>query len=115
MTIEAVISAALEALAPGNVFPDFAPEGTDRPFITYQAIGGQPINYTTSDIPDKENTRVQVNVWADSRMAASSLSKQVEIALRTLSVQSEVLTGRTSTFDEDTGYRGTMQDFSFWM
>lgn len=115
MTIEAVINAALDVLAPGRIFPDFAPAGTERPFITYQAVGGQPVNYTTGDIPDKENTRVQVNVWADTRIAASSLGKQVEDALRGADLQTEVLTGRIATFDDATGYRGTLQDFSFWM
>lgn len=114
MTLEEQLFNVLQSLVAGRVFPDIAPADTPRPYLTYQAVGGQPINFIGSEIPDKENTRAQVNVWADTRLAASALGKQVEDALRTApGLQTEVASGRVATYDETTTYRGTMQDFSF--
>lgn len=115
MILEATIFNALHELVDNRVFPDFAPEGTPRPFITYQAVGGSPINMIDGTVPDKELTRVQVNVWASKRLEASDLGKQVENTLRAVTaLQATVLTGRIATFDEATKLRGTMQDFEFF-
>jgi Protein of unknown function (DUF3168) len=115
MTIEELIYAALQDLAGGRVFPDVAPENTPVPYITYQAIGGDPLNFLGGDRPDKANTRMQLNVWAATRIEASTLGAQVEDAVRAaVDLQPEVLTGRTATYDETTQYRGTMQDFSLF-
>ncbi|HEY0063149.1 MAG TPA: DUF3168 domain-containing protein, partial [Telluria sp.] len=91
------------------------PEQTARPYITYQNVGGSPISFLDSTIPSKEFALVQVNVWADSRLAASDLGKIVEDTLRgTTALQTDIVTGRHATYDETTGYRGTMQDFRFF-
>jgi hypothetical protein len=116
MTIEAEVLVALQGLAGGQVFPDVAPESTSVPYITYQAVGGEPINFLSGDRPGKTNARIQVNVWAKTRLEASELGEQVEDAIRAaVDLQPEVLTGRVATYDEATRYRGTMQDFSCWL
>jgi tetrahydromethanopterin S-methyltransferase subunit E len=115
MTIEEQVVAALQGLAGGRVFPDVAPEKTQVPYITYQAVGGEPVNFLTGEQPGKTNTRIQINVWAASRIEASQLGAQVEAAMRAaVALQPEVLTGRMSTFDEITRLRGMLQDFSIW-
>lgn len=113
MTIEELVWQALGDLAGGRIFPDFAPADTPLPFITYQAVGGKPINFLGGEKPGLTNSRVQVNVWSKSRLEASALGAAVEDAIReAAALQPEVLTGRVATFDEQTQYRGTMQDFS---
>lgn len=115
MNIETQLYLALGPLVGDRALPDFAPEGTPLPFITFQSIGGQPLSFLDGSAPNKEFSRVQVNVWAQSRVEASDIAKAVEGALRAIStLQTEVLTGRIATFDETTEYRGTMQDFSFF-
>lgn len=115
MTIEAQVYAVLKGLAEGRVFPDLAPEGVLTPYITYQAVGGEPINFLGGDNPGKTNTRMQINVWDKTRLGASALAEQVEDTMRQAShLQPEVVTGRIATYDETTQYRGTMQDFSLW-
>ncbi|CUI04679.1 miscellaneous; hypothetical/partial homology [Janthinobacterium sp. CG23_2] len=115
MSMEAIVYEALFGLAVGEVFPDFAPVGTAPPYITFQAVGGNPINMIDATVPDKERVRVQVNVWAATRLEASSIGKQAENALRIVAgLQTTVLTGRIATFDEATDLRGTMQDFEFF-
>ena len=113
MTAEALIYDALKHLAGGRVLPDFAPENTAAPFIVYQAVGGEPINYITGEQPDKQRVRMQVSVWAgESRIEASTLGQQVEAAIRAATaMQPEVASGRVATYDEETRSRGTRQDF----
>jgi hypothetical protein len=116
MTIEAEVYAALQGLAGGRVFPDVAPENTAVPYITYQAVGGEPVNFLSGEAPGKTNARMQINVWAKTRIEASELGAQVEDAIRAAThLQPEVLTGRVATYDETTQYRGTMQDVSLWL
>lgn len=115
MNIETHIYAALQEFVGGRCFPDVAPEQTARPYITYQNVGGQPISFIDSAIPNREFARVQVSVWADTRIEASDLGRAIEHALRGMTeLQTDVITGRMATSDETTGYRGTMQDFSFF-
>lgn len=115
MSLEGLIFNALSDLVGGRVFPDVAPEETPRPYIVYQAVGGSAINYTEAAVPNKQNARVQVSVWADTRLAASDIGKQAEDALRLcLPLQTTVLTARRSLVDDATSLRGSMQDFDFW-
>lgn len=115
MSIEADIVNALTALVSGRVFPDIAPEGTARPYITYQQVGGSSINFLDRTTPSKKNGRWQMNVWADTRLDAGALSRQVENTLRmAAALQTTVLEAPIATYDEETGLRGTRQDFSFW-
>lgn len=113
--IESLVYDALKHLAGARVFPDVAPGETARPYITFQAVGGQAVNFTDRTAPSKQNARMQINVWADSRLAASELGAQVEGALRAAStMQTEVIGARVATYDEETQLRGTRQDFSIW-
>lgn len=115
MTAEGHIDTLLAPLFDGRVFPDVAPQDTAVPYATYQAAGGDPINFISGEKPSKSNTRMQVNVWAATRLEASELGEQVEDTVRAaIHLQPEVLTGRVATHDEVTTYRGTMQDFSIW-
>jgi hypothetical protein len=115
ITAEDLVYEALVHLAGGRVFPDIAPQNSETPYITYQAVGGVPINFLTGETPAKQKVRMQVNVWAseqDGRVAVSELGKQVEDSLRSATdLQTEVINGRAATYDEHTNYRGTLQDF----
>ena len=113
--MEILIYNALQELFSGRVFPDVAPEGTTRPYATYQAIGGSAINFTEGSVPGLRNARVQVNVWADTRMDSSILGNAAENILRGVAgLQTTVLDAATSIYEPDTGLYGQMQDFGFW-
>ena len=115
MTMEAAVRTVLSPLVDDRVFPDFAPEGTARPYATYQAVGGRPVNFADGTIPDRTNARVQVNVWADTRLVAAELGAAVELAMRqAAALQTQVVTGRVALSDPEAGLKGTMQDFSVW-
>lgn len=116
MSIESEVYNALKGLVANRVFPDVAPLGTARPFLTYQGVGGGVVNFLDPTIPSKKNKRMQINVWADSRTAAASLAEQVEDVMRTVTVlQPTVLGAAISTFEPDTKLYGCTQDFSLWL
>lgn len=115
MSIEAALFQALRGLVSGRVYPDLAPESAPRPYITYQQVGGDVVNFVEGTIPSKRNARMQINVWADTRLEASAMGGAVEDVLRTLiAFQATILGAAVSTYDDETGLRGTRQDFSLW-
>lgn len=115
MSIDAKIRAALTSLVNGRVYPDVAEINTTTPYITYQQVGGDAINYLEGGIIGKRNARIQINVWSKSRLEASELSERAEDAMRLdLGLQTDVLGARIARYEEDTKLRGTMQDFSVW-
>ena len=114
MTIEASIYTALNALVSTRVYPDVAPHGAVVPFITYQQVGGESVNFIDQTTPSKSNSKFQINVWATTRSAAAALALQAEQALRGAALQTTVLSQPVSTYETDTLLFGTRQDFSFW-
>lgn len=115
MTIEADIFATIAPLVGNRVFPDVAPIGTTRPYVTYQQIGGRSIAFMDKTLPSKKNGYFQINVWADTRATAASLTLQIDSELRLSALfqaapQSEPIADQ----DPDLNLYGTIQDWSIW-
>ncbi|MGK5028503.1 DUF3168 domain-containing protein [Janthinobacterium sp. MDT1-19] len=116
MSIDIALFEALRGLVADRVYPDLAPDDASRPYITYQQVGGDAVNFVESTIPAKKNARMQINVWADTRIQATAMGGAVEDALRSLiALQPSVLGAAIATYDDETKLRGTMQDFSLWI
>ena len=114
MSVEAAIVALIEPIVP-RVYADVAPPGTAAPYATYQQVGGQAISYLGREVPSIKNGRFQVNVWAPTRKAASTLALQIEAAFITSAAfQAEVLGAASSDYEQSTQLYGTRQDFSVW-
>ncbi len=115
MTQDELFFSTLQGLVGGRVYPDIGKEGTAVPYITYQDIGGEAVNFMDGAAPSKANARVQVNVWATTRAQAKSIARQVETALRAVpALQTLVIGAPATTYDPDAKYYGTIQDFSVW-
>lgn len=115
MSLESTLFTSLQALVAGRMYPDVAPEGAGRPYITYAQVGGQGVNFLDPTVPSRKNARVQINVWADTRVSAANLARSVEDTLRGVTaLQVSVLGALTALHEPDTGLYGTRQDFSFW-
>lgn len=115
MSVEQNIYDALRVLVANRVYPDFAPEDAARPYITYQQVGGQPVNFIDPTVPSMKNARFRVTVWATTRSEAASLIRQIEDALRVdAALQTTVLTAPAAMADPETRLKGAQQDFSFW-
>lgn len=113
--IERQIYTALKDLVDNKVYRDIAPDNvTALPRITFQAIGGQSINYLDSaTIPNKRRQRVQINVWHSTRDEANALAREVEDTMRAATeLQTTVLGGFVSVYEPDTRLYGTIQDFT---
>lgn len=95
-----------------RVYADVAPEGAIKPFITFQQVGGQPLNFLNG-IPDKRSGRFQINVWAATRVQAMALIRQAEDILRLSTVlRATTQGGAVAIYEEDTKLYGARQDFA---
>lgn len=113
MGFEVEIYNTLKGLVGNRIFPDVAPLSTQRPYITWQKIGGRSINYTDNTIPTEQHSRVQINVWADTRLSANNIAKQVEDALRqATNISAAPEAESMADHDPDLNLYGTIQDFS---
>lgn len=117
MSAEAAIVPLLTGLVSGRIFPDVAPALAGLPRIVYQQVGGESINYTEGTLPDKENARMQIVCWAETRTAAIALMKQTEaLILAAPNIQAEAMGARSSMAETDVEppLYGSLQDFSIW-
>lgn len=114
MTFEADLYTLLKAVTP-RVFPDFAPVDTLRPYVTFQAIGGDVINPLSGAAPGKRNAEMQINVWSDKRSDALSVSRAIEDSMRAATAfLARPLSAAVSDYDADVPVYGSRQDFSCW-
>lgn len=114
MTVEATIFNTLKGLVSNRVYPDVAPEGATRPYITYQQVGGEAVNFMDSTVPSKKRFRFQITIWGDTRAAVAALAIQVEDALRVASsIQPTIEAAPVAIYEPGTNLKGSMQDFSF--
>jgi len=112
MTFEADLFTQLGTVAT-RVFADFAPVMTDRPYVTYQQIGGSVINPLNNSAPGVRLPDVQVNVWADTRKEAMQLSRAIENALRAATTfHAHPIGEPVCDFDADVPVYGARQDFA---
>lgn len=72
---------ALLAKCP-RVFVGVAPYGTAMPYVTWQHIGGDPLDYLDNTAAATRNAQIQVNTWAATPLQAFTLMQQIEAALR---------------------------------
>lgn len=115
MTIETSLYTALKSLVADRIYRDIAPSTvTTLPRITFQAVGGESINFLDSaTVPNKRFQRVQVNVWHNQRDAANALAIQVEETLKAYAVlQATSMGAFVAVHETETGLYGTIQDFS---
>lgn len=112
--MEAELVAILKALCP-RVYPDLAPMDAGKPYITWQALGGEVARFLDNSAADKRNTLMQINAWALTRQDATTLIRQAEDALCGSAAfvarpQGEAL----SMYESDTKLYGAVQRFSVW-
>lgn len=94
-----------------KVYPDVAPTGAARPYVTYQAVGGQDVN-DLSGSADLENQRMQITVWSESRPATVSTMRAARTAL--VAAGAIPIGAPVSQNETDTKLYGSRLDFSVW-
>lgn len=114
MTVEADITAILKTICP-RVAPDFMATIPERPYITYQQIGGEAPTFLDGSLPSKENGEFQIDVWADTRVEAKLIIKQIEVAMTAATVfQARALAASRSDSDPDMKLYCSRQDWNIW-
>lgn len=114
MSFESDLHTLLQGLCP-RVFPDFADTSTQRPYVTYQGIGGRSLAYLDGTQADKRNSQIQINAWASTRAEALALIRSIELALiGSTAWQCKALAEPQWDNDEELGLRGCRQDFDIW-
>ena len=112
--MESDLVALLEAICP-RVSPDVAPLSTQRPYITYQQIGGRSLRWLDNTASDKRHALMQINVWHSQRSLANAMANAVEEAMCGSSAFMATPQGELqATHEEDLGLYGTIQTFGIY-
>lgn len=113
MSLESDMRSALIPVCP-RVYPDAATASPAYPLIIYQQVGGRAFDYAEQEVPDKANARVQVWVWAKTRLEASSLSRASRVALVEGPMRARTLNAPVSDYNEALQIYGARTDYEVW-
>lgn len=114
MSLESDIVAALTSITTGRVYPDVMPDKPVFPCIVYQQVGGDVLNPLEGGDPGQDNARVQVRVWARTRLEASSVARQVRLALTSGALKAYAYSAPVSEYEEALKLYGARCDFGVW-
>lgn len=113
MTVESDIFDTLKGLVGNRCYPDFAPIGTVRPFITYEQAGGDALYFLDGALPDKKHGRFEIGVYADSRASCAAIALQVEAAMAAATAfQSTAIHAPISDYASEVKIYSSTQNFS---
>ena len=105
---------ALQAVCP-RVYPEYAPQRTEVPYVVWQHAGGEALRYLDGAPVNLRNTIVQVTVYAVHKADALGVIRDIEDALAEhATLQCEV---QTEIYDEpspELKLTGCAQDFSIF-
>lgn len=103
-------SAAVTAIVGARIDRGVSPQDITQPRITWHLVTNVPQN-SLACIPGMDNTRVQVDCWAQSQVTARMLAQAARDAIER---ETPVVFGPVEMFEQDAGvYRWTF-DASFW-
>lgn len=115
MTVEFDIYNTLRALVSNRFYPDKAPAGETLPYGVYQQVGGSAPTFVERAQPSKKNGRFQVSWWSTTRAEAAALSLLGEAAMvAATAFDAKPFGAPIAVIDEETDYRGALQDFDVW-
>ena len=114
MTIaQQVLTLLSGATAAGaRVYPLTAPDGVQKPYITYQRISSNSENVLCGS-SGLTNTRVQIDVYATTYAQATSISAQVEVLMSAWAVQNVSILLQDFFEDQVKLFR-ISHDYSLW-
>ncbi|WP_066339264.1 tail completion protein gp17 [Azohydromonas lata] len=115
MSLESALRDVLQAIC-SRAYPDVAPAGASTPYVVWQQIGGRATSYTDDAVPDEENSFVQVQAWANTRVEANGLMRQIEAAMVVAAAfAARPMSAMSAAPSDDENLRGAMQDFDIWI
>jgi hypothetical protein len=114
MSLEASLKTLLASITAGGVHPDKTPPNPVFPLIIYQQVGGQAIDFGEKVLPDHDHARVQILVWARTRLEASSIARQVRAAIIGSPLAAETYAAPVSQYQEELDIYGNRTDYGIW-
>lgn len=95
-------------------YPDVTPDVATFPLSVYQQVGGQAYAYVEKKLPDHKHARIQVTIWADSRLDADVMARSVEKAIIESDFTAEAYGAFVALYEPAIKKYGTRQDFGIW-
>lgn len=113
MSLETDLMAVLTVLCP-RVHIGSAPHNTKTPYVTWQHIGGDPLDFLDNTTADKRNAQIQINVWHATPLQAFNLIQSIEARLRSATAIfiARPLSEPVSNFDDSELSCGYLQTYS---
>lgn len=113
MSLEAEVRAALLPVCP-RVYPDAVTVAPVYPLIIYQQVGGRAVDFSEQKVADKDNARLQVWVWAKTRLEASQLARAARVALVEGDTKARTLGAPVAAYDDTLNIYGSRTDYDIW-
>jgi hypothetical protein len=114
MAIEETMYSTLGSLFDGRVYPDIGPNDVALPYAVWTQVGGSTVDLVNNSDPILRNSRIQLNIWATTRLQANQLMRSAEAALRTHPVNGRPVGALMARLDPTEQLRGAQQDYSIW-
>jgi len=118
--IQELVYTALAPLVASAVYPGVAPDGTLPPYIVYSRVSSVPEN-TLDPTQPIQQTRLQVDVYGATYVAAQQLAAAVTAAMLGLNTAAGPPTGvsvvqvlELDQYEGDIKYHRVIQDYSLW-
>lgn len=84
----------------------------NQAYVVFSQVGGPVANFVENSQPNLQQARIQVTVWAPTRMVANATSRAIERALRAATpFTASPLGALVGDRDDDVGRYGARQDF----
>ena len=113
MSLESTLMAKLQATCP-RVHIGTAPFGTAMPYVTWQHIGGDTLEWLDNTVADKRNAQIQINTWAATPLQAFQLIKTIEATLRAAmpALIARPLSEPIGAYDDTDTHSGYLQSYT---
>lgn len=114
MSYEAALSGLIGPLLNGAFYPDVPPDTPAYPCGVYQQVGGQALWFSEGAMPGHKHARVQIIVWADTRLQANQLMRRIEGAICGGMRTSEPFGAMIGGYEDAIKKYSARQDFGLW-
>lgn len=114
MTLEERVTQVLRSVCPRS-YRGIAPAMTDLPYVTYQKLGGQELQFMDGSLGSKRSALMQINVWAESELVSDPLMEEIGQALIAApGLQASPEGAARDAVDSEIDRCGTTQDWTIW-
>lgn len=103
----------ISAVTSARIYPVIMPQNVTFPALTYERIGGQPVNGLDGYL-GMDNARIMINAWATRYDEAKELAEDVHDRMNKIRTFRALLVNHLDGYDQDAGLYIVSQDYSCW-